>query len=342
MKSNVNYGGSILGGSSGIVGTENIENGAVTPEKLSKKYLSLQDQPIGTDVPNDGNVYVFTYNITAPGKEEAENVSYSFYRGYSTSDGEKLYKWESPIFVSDKISTENIEDKSITNAKIADYSIDQMKLAQAAVSNNRIQNGAIDSRTIADGAVNTDKIADKSITLSKLSDDIISDGSITIIPDNSISTSKIQDDAVTSEKIAKQSVTTYNIKYGAVTPDRLSFYNYRSAPDEIGAYEGEKVYRMIFHENFQRNNSIWTDKAWSPLLHNQYLFNDINKIFIINGLAFLKYSSTPCWIDDPVVHLHGTGCNFDWSEDQYNANYEGIYGYIEFVTPSNNLKKTQE
>lgn len=229
---------------------------------------------------------------------------------------------------TDSVGTAELKNKSVTGAKIAnktissdnivDYTIGQNQLAQGAVANNRIQNGAVDSRTIADEAVTTEKIYDAAVT-----------------------TDKISDNSITSEKIANGSITTYKIKYGAVTPDRLSFYEYSSAPQEIGSYEGETVYRMIFHEDFEQNNSIWTDKAWSPLLHNQNLFNDINKIFIINGLAFLKYSSTPCYIDDPVVHLHGAGCNFDWSEDQYNANYEGIYGYIEFVTPADNIK-TQE
>lgn len=341
MKSNVNYSGSMPVGSSGIIGTEDIENGAITPEKLSKQYLSLQGQPIGTDVPNDGNVYIFTVDIAAPGAEESENVSYSFYRGYTTSDGEKTYKWESPIFQSDKITSENIEDKSITLSKLSDDIVSGGTITI-------IPDNSISTPKIQDEAVTTEKIVDGAVTLRKLGrhsvdTDIINNFCVTTdkLAVECVTTNRLARDSVTSEKIADESITTYKIKYGAVTPDRLSFYEYWSSPQEIGSYEGETVYRMIFHENFEQNNSIWTDKAWSPLLHNQNLFNDINKIFIINGLAFLKYSSTPCYIDDPVVHLHGSGCNFDWSEDQYNANYEGIYGYIEFVTPSDNLK-TQE
>jgi len=79
----------------------------------------------------------------------------------------------------DKIQTNDIANKAVTNSKIAKLAIGTNKIADLAVTTAKIANNSVTSDKIADNAVIPAKIADNAVTPAKLSETYLTQSEIT-------------------------------------------------------------------------------------------------------------------------------------------------------------------
>jgi uncharacterized protein YjbI with pentapeptide repeats len=135
-----------------------------------------------------------------------------------------------PIIVDDNsVSTQKIQDASITNAKIANLAVDTAQIQDAAITTAKIENLSVTSAKIADAAITTAKIEDASITSAKIGSAEIDTANIknlavttAKIANLAVDSAKINDLAVTSAKIANLAVDTAKIQDLSVTNAKIA------------------------------------------------------------------------------------------------------------------------
>lgn len=134
------------------VGSNNIANGAVTPNKLDKT----------------GTYEVGGLKSTGP--IQTSESGYAFQKGntqFSLPDaGGELLTDASEINVGENdiqdgaVTTAKLADGAVTKDKIADNAITASKIADKAIASYMLQDGAVDEGTIAPGAVTEDTLSD--------------------------------------------------------------------------------------------------------------------------------------------------------------------------------------
>ena len=187
---------------------------------------------------------------------------------------------------------------------------------------------------IADGAVTADKIADGAITADK-------------IADSSVTTEKITDGAVTMTKLAS-AVTGKLNGIGTISGVSQAAYSmvsdlqtYSTTPVRIGTWiDGTPIWRMAFYEDFREYSESELDVLWSDMSYSVNINQiDNNQTFVLNGHASL-FNNGPCAIDDyPCSQFNFT---FDFPSNARRDIHNGIYGWVEFVTPESNFKTESE
>ena len=129
----------------------------------------------------------------------------------------------------DAIQGDVIAAGAITSAKILDGAIDELKLANDAVTNAKIAADAITADVIAAGAITSEAITAGAITSLKLADDAVTNAKIAVdaiqgdvIAASAITSDKLLDGAVNELKIASNAVTTAKIATNAITADVIA------------------------------------------------------------------------------------------------------------------------
>lgn len=116
---------------------------------------------------------------------------------------------------------------------------------------------------------------------------------------------------------------------------------YDETPQEIGAWiNGKPVWRQAFHHKFTADeiSDIKNDGYWQ--LWNYISIKDVNKVFVLNHSATMTpFEDNPCVIDDYPLTPSDSGLTVAINPDWFINDTPGIYGYIEFVTPADNIKE---
>ena len=120
----------------------------------------------------------------------------------------------------------------------------------------------------------------------------------------------------------------------------LSIYNnpiaggvYSDTPTQIGTWiDGTPVWRVAFDKNF-------TDDELPGDYITIYPSVKYSGGFVIAASVSLKYSDSPCYIDDYIVTLESaTGGRPVSFKRPSTGDWHGYYGYIDFVTVESNVK----
>lgn len=135
---------------------------------------------------------------------------------FLTTDN-KLYRYNGTAFTS-SVPTTDLSG-TITSLQIANEAVTNAKIAVDAIQGDVIAAGAITAAKILDGAISELKLADDAVTTAKLAN-----ASVTadIVAANAITTTNIQDDAISTAKLAANSVVASKISTGAVTADAIA------------------------------------------------------------------------------------------------------------------------
>jgi hypothetical protein len=147
----------------GVVGADQIKDGAVTENKLA-----------------DGAVTANKIGSNAVGNTQlADNAVVS------------------SKIAAGAVTSAKILDGTISGADIADGAIDNTKLADNAVTGSKIASGAVGNTALADNAVTVNKIVNGVVTLAKLAAEVLA--RMPVLP---LASENLADNAVTSAKMA--------------------------------------------------------------------------------------------------------------------------------------------
>jgi len=158
----------------------------------------------------------------------------------------------------DAIQGDVIAAGAITAAKILDGAIDELKLANDAVTNAKIAADAITADVIAAGAITSEAITAGAITSLKLADDAVTTAKIAVdaiqgdviaanaitsdkLLDGAVSNLKIASNAVTTAKIATDAITASVIAAGAITETKIASDAVTNAKIAIDAIQGDVI-----------------------------------------------------------------------------------------------------
>ena len=148
----------------------------------------------------------------------------------------------------DAIQGDVIAAGAITAAKILDGAISELKLADDAVTTAKLANSAVTADIVAANAITATNIQDGAISEIKLSNNAVSTAKLAIaavtsdiIATNSISTTKIQDNAIQTAKISAGAITTAKISAGAVTADTIAANAVTTAKINAGAVTADTI-----------------------------------------------------------------------------------------------------
>ena len=154
---------------------------------------------------------------------------------YLTTDN-KLNRYNGTNWTA-KISTVDL-DGTITSLQIANDAVTNAKIAINAIQGDVIAAGAITAAKILDGAISELKLADDAVTTAKLANAAVTSD---IIAANAITATSIQDGAISTPKLAAGSITTAKIAAGAVTATEIASLSITSAKIAAGAVTAAEI-----------------------------------------------------------------------------------------------------
>lgn len=141
------------------------------------------------------------------------------------------------------------------------------KIADLNVTEGKLANSAVTTNKIADGNVTTAKIADANVTTGKLANLGVTTGKIANsavtsdkIASNAVITEKITDGAITANKLDANAVTTAKINNLAVTTDKLGSESVTSAKLASNSVTTAKIVDSAVTEGKLANSAVTTNK----------------------------------------------------------------------------------
>ena len=267
-----------------LVGTSNIDTGAVTTEKIAPGAVTnekLGANSVTTDKIADGTIQsgdIGAGQIKTTNIEDAAVTGTKIASETITSANIQDGTIQSGDIGAGQVHDTNIATDAVTESKIHDGAVTTNKIADDAVTHDKVANDAIDTDQLVDDAVTGDKIASETITSDNIQNGTIQSedigaGEITEtnigtnavteikIKDGSVTTNKIGDDAVTNDKVADNAIGTNQIINGAVTNDKIG-------PDAVdgdkiadGAVSHEHIAEDAISEEQIQDDAVTADKV---------------------------------------------------------------------------------
>lgn len=235
-------------------------------------------------------------------------------RPYFCTGGESgSYTWQTPRWSDQMIRSVDIEDGAVTIHKIADGAVDEYKLDPEAVCERHLRDGAVTEDKVADGAITRNKIAGGDELY--FANDTIPDSGGWLVAD---------------------------IMTGYPTLDGMvhSAWNHSITPKKIGLWiNGTPIWRAAFNRTFEDQTVL--DEIPDYGYYANVPVGNTEKMFIINGTAWLRRYEGPSFVDD-IQSTHIKQGNFMFALpsaelSNMKVNVSGVYGYIDFVTEESNL-----
>ena len=123
----------------------------------------------------------------------------------------------------------------------------------------------------------------------------------------------------------------------------LALCTYDETPQEIGTWiNGTPVWRQAFKYQLTETDKEDVDNNYGIQLCNLVKAKDPNRTFVLNCCATLApYSDNPCMIDDIPLVINAALLEVFLKKEWFVVDdlLPHIYGYIEFVTPADNIKQ---
>lgn len=260
------------------VGTSNLQNGAVTLAKIasgSEATTSASGLMSSTDKAKlDGFGAASTYAL------KTEIAGAYIYRGSVANEaalpvtGQKVGDVYNIIAASSygqagaNVAWNGSDWDALGETfDIGNGTVTTGKIADLAVTEAKLANSAVTTNKIADANVTTAKIADANVTTGKLANLGVTTGKIANsavtsdkIASNAVITEKITDGAVTANKLDASSVTTAKINNLAVTTDKLGSESVTSAKLASNSVTTAKIVDSAVTEGKLANNAVTSDK----------------------------------------------------------------------------------
>ena len=251
-------------GQNGAVGTTNINDGAVTSDKL-KSF----DSTGTTEAEREGAVTTDKINPEAVTTDKLKKVIPTTAQNLPNEGTEGAVN-------EDNINNEAVTSRTLKKVNVADADPATVDGEDGAVNEDNINNDAVTTRTILDGAVTTDKLAPNAVQGGNIganqvcgsatttdcqvpADGHISEGSIgtddlaTVNPPGNpdagqggaVSNNNINDNAVDARTIGTGAVTENKLGSGAVTENKLGRFAVTTDKIENGAVDATKLKTVV-------------------------------------------------------------------------------------------------
>jgi hypothetical protein len=158
-----------------------------------------------------------------------------------------------------------------------------------------------------------------------------------VIPENAANITSADVDSALSTTSAnpvqnKAVAAALNDKVSAAELDLLKAYS--ATPQKIGTWlDGTPIWRMAFNKDL--TDSDKSDGTF--ILDLSTIVKISDEVFVVDSLAMARCGNSPCVIDD--YHCEPDDPGVAWKIPVIkNLDFEGYYGWIEFVTAESNIK----
>lgn len=112
------------------------------------------------------------YNSILISGRKDETLTYSKYIKDEESGESVKESLDKKVNVTDKLTTQQINDGAITNEKMAAGSVGNTNLQDGSVSNEKLEDGSITNEKLAENSITKDKLQDKTIGVEKLDNEL--------------------------------------------------------------------------------------------------------------------------------------------------------------------------
>ncbi|MDK2932407.1 MAG: hypothetical protein PWP27_217, partial [Clostridiales bacterium] len=252
-------------GSTGGIGTENIQDGAITTSKLADSNIDntkLADDSISTSKIQDNavtTVKILDGNVTTSKIKDANITTTKIADKNVTTEKINDLAVTNVKLGNSSVSTEKIQDSTVTTSKIANSNVTTEKIADSNITTAKINNGAVTTVKIADGSITESKLGTDSVITTKIKDANVTESKLAA---NSVSNSKIKSLSITNDKIADNAISTSKIQDEAITVEKIvpglrTTVDTAILDDRITAIEAE-VYSPDYTDTLTQNASIFS------------------------------------------------------------------------------------
>lgn len=143
-------------------------------------------------------------------------------RGFGTANGIATTNADNQLVEAlqpNSVSTWNLTDGAVNNAKLAQGSVNTVNIVDSAVTNPKLAANAVGTTNIADGAVTTAKIANQNVTVDKLAANSV--GTTQLI-DGNIVNNKIATKTITGDRLVDKTIGALQIADGSIDGTKLA------------------------------------------------------------------------------------------------------------------------
>lgn len=302
----------------GGVSSTKLANGAVTADKLGNDISIATKAQVEAPPEVGGNHLITASNAQYLSGESFVSDFFKFMmKKYDIAGVEEFCEW----------IEQQTANEAVTTAKIANGAVTSLKLA----------NGAVTATKLADGAVTADKLA-SDISIATKQEVLDNDGNHLITAQNA---QWLNGEAYV-RCFEDRMYMTYNIAgvqelIDWIDENVLQLNNlktYSNNPQRIGTWvDGTPIWRIAVQQDISDLNR--EDKSISV----SFPVQDQTNLFIINEYMRIIYDSDGI-VDDHKLSAIQAGMYDLPSWISTNTEYDKISGWIEFVTPENNILTT--
>jgi len=211
--------GRVTTASTGVVGTTDITNLAVTQAKIANQAIGVTQIELQAIISNLIRDLAVTNSKLAPNSVTSDKIADGTVIAVdiapSAVDTLELSNSAvtNPKLAVNAVTSTNITDSAVTNPKIAVGAVGVTQLENQSVTTAALRDGDVTQIKLATGAVGITQLENQAVTSAKIADLAVTNAKIAV---GAVGITQLENQAVTTGKIANQAVTEAQIASGAV------------------------------------------------------------------------------------------------------------------------------